>query len=72
MILMIAFIERWMRIPMGRITRDYLKAHRLAPTQCASNKFRILEGVDGLNEKMDLRLTHHDVNWDYNLHPLKG
>ena len=29
---MIAFIEGRMRIPMGIITRDYLRAHRLAPT----------------------------------------
>ena len=29
---MIAFIESGMRIPMGTITRDYLRAHRLAPT----------------------------------------
>ena len=29
---MIAFIEEEMRIPMGTITRDYLRAHRLAPT----------------------------------------
>ena len=31
-ILMIAFIEGVMQIPMGRITRDYLRAHRLALT----------------------------------------
>ena len=71
-ILMIAFIEGGMKIPIGRITRDYLKAHRLAPTHYAPNKFRILESVDALNEKMDLGLTHHDVNWVYNLHHLKG
>ena len=29
---MIAFIEGGMRIPMGTITRDYLRAHRLALT----------------------------------------
>ena len=29
---MIAFIEGGMRIPIGTITRDYLRAHRLAPT----------------------------------------
>ena len=23
--------------------------------------------MDALNEKMELRLTHHDVNWCYNL-----
>ena len=31
-ILMIAFIEGRMRIPMDTVTRDYLRAHRLAPT----------------------------------------
>ena len=29
---MIAFIEGRMRIPMDIVTRDYLRAHRLAPT----------------------------------------
>ena len=33
-ILMIPFIEGGLRILMGTITRDYLKAYRLAPTQC--------------------------------------
>ena len=28
--------------------------------------------MDALNEKMGLRLTHHDVNWCYNLQHLKG
>ena len=69
---MIAFIEGGMRIPMGTVTRDYLRPHRLAPTQCALNMFRILESVDALNEKMGLGLTHHDVNWIYNLYHLKG
>ena len=36
---MIAFIEGGMTIPMGRITRDYLRGHRLAPHQCAANMF---------------------------------
>ena len=34
--------------------------------------FRILGSVDAFNEKMGLGLTHHDVNWVYNLHNLKG
>ena len=67
---MIAFIEGRMRIPMGTVTKDYLRAHRLAPTQCAPNIFRILGSVDALNERMSLNLTHHDVNWIYNLHHL--
>ena len=29
---MIAFIEGGMRIPMGTVTRNYLRAHRLAST----------------------------------------
>ena len=69
---MIAFIEGRMRIPMGIVIRDFLKAYRLAPTQCAPNMFRILGSVDTLNEKMSLNLTHHDINWVYNLHHLEG
>ena len=59
---MIAFIEGGMRIPIGVVTRDYLRAHKLAPIQCAPNMFRILGCVDALNEKMGLGLTHHNVN----------
>ena len=57
---------------MSPMTRDYLRAYRLALTQCAPNVFRILGCVDALNEKMSLGLTHHDVNWVCNLHHLKG
>ena len=60
---MIAFIEGGMRIPLGRVIRDYVRFYRLAPTQYVPNIFRILGCVDALNEKMGLRLTHHDVNW---------
>ena len=69
---MIAFIDEGMRILMGRVTRDYLIAHRLSPTQCAPNMFRILGSVDAFNEKMGLNLTHYDVNWIYNCHHLLG
>ena len=69
---MIAFIEGGMRIPIGIVTTDYLRAHRLAPTQCAPNMFWILGSSDALNEKISLGLTYHDVNWIYNLHHLKG
>ena len=69
---LLAFIEGGVRIPMGPVMRDYLRHFRLAPTQCAANVFRILGCVDALNEKMGLRLTHHDVNWCYNLQHLRG
>ena len=46
---MIAFIEGGMIIPMGRITRDCLRNHRLCPQQCAPNFFRILGAVDALD-----------------------
>ena len=72
MILMSSFIEGGMKIPIGKVTKDYLRAHRLAATQCAPNMFGILGSVDALNEKMGLGLTHHDVNWVYNFHNLKG
>ena len=68
----IAFLKRGIRLPMRPMVRDYLRHFRLAPVQCAVNVFRILGNVDALNEKMGLRLTHHDVNWCYNLQYLKG
>ena len=71
-ILIIAFLEGGMRLPMHPVVRDYLRHFRLAPIQCAINMFRILGSVDALNEQMELRLTHHDVNWCYNLQYLKG
>ena len=67
---MIAFIEGGMTIPMGRITRDYLRGHRLAPHQCATNMFRILGCVDALNEQMNFGLTWHDVVHLYEWHSL--
>ena len=69
---LLAFVEGSMRIPMGPVMRSYLRHFRLAPTQCAANMFRILGCMDALNEKMGLRLTHHNVNWCYNLQNLKG
>ena len=69
---MITFIEGGMRIPMGRVTGDYLIAYRLTPTQCAPNMFRILGSIDAFNEKMGVNLTHHDINWVYNRHKLTG
>ena len=69
---MIAFIEGGMTIPMGTITRNYLRFFRLSPTQCAPNMFRVLGNIEALNERMNLNLTHHDVNWIYNLQHMKG
>ena len=69
---MIAFIEGRMTILMGTITRNYLKFFRLTPTQCTPNMFRVLGSIEVLNERMNLNLTHHDVNWVYNLHHLTG
>ena len=69
---MIAFIEGGMTIPMGTVTRNYLRFFRLSPTQCAPNMFRVLGSIEALNERMNLNLTHHDVNQVYSLHHLKG
>ena len=60
---MIAFIEGGMTIPMCSITRSYLSFFRLYPTQCVPNMFRVLGSIDALNERIDLKLTHHNVNW---------
>ena len=69
---MIAFIEGGMRIPMGTVTKDYLRVYKLALIECALNMFKILGSVNALIEKMGLNLTYHNVNWVYNLHHLKG
>ena len=65
---MIAFIEGGMTIPMGRITRDYLRAHRLCPHQCAPNFFRVLGSIDVLDRHLGLGLTWHDVAHLYEGH----
>ena len=67
---MIAFIEGRMTLPMGRITWDYLIAHRLCPQQSSPNLFGILGSVDALYEHMGLNLTWHDVVWMYECHLL--
>ena len=67
---MISFIEGGMMLPMGRVTRDYLIAHKLCPHQCAPNLFRILGSVDTLNEQMGLNLNWHNVVWMYKCHLL--
>ena len=46
---MIVFIKGGMTILIGRITRDYLRSHRLCPQQCVPNVFRILGVVDALD-----------------------
>ena len=58
---MIAFIEGGMTLPMGRVTRDYLRNHKLCPHQCALNLFRILGAIDTLNQHLGLGLTWLDV-----------
>ena len=65
---MIAFIEGGMNIPMGRITMDYLRAHRLCPQQCAPNFFRVLGAIDALDRHLRLGLTWYDVAHLYEGH----
>ena len=69
---MIAFIEGWMTLPMGGITRDYLRNHRLCPHQCAPNLFRVLGAIDALNQHLGLGLTWLDVVHLYEGHKQKG
>ena len=68
MIPMIAFIEGGMTIPMGKITRDYLRAHRLCPQQYAPNFFRVLGAIDALDRHLGLWLTWYDVAHLYEGH----
>ena len=59
-----------MRLPMGRVTRDYMIAQRICPHQCAPNLFRVLDRVDAFNEQVELDLTWHEVVWMYERHLL--
>ena len=59
---MIAFIEGGMTIPIGTLTRNFLRFFRLSPIQCALNMFRVLGSIEALNERMNLNLTYYDVN----------
>ena len=68
----IAFIEGGMTIPMGRITIDYLRAHRLCPQQCAPNFFRNLGAIDALDRHLGLGLTWYDVANLYEGHQQTG
>ena len=65
---MIAFIEGGMTLPMGRVTRDYLRNHRFCPHQCAPNLFRILGAIDALNQHLRLGLTWLDIVHMYEGH----
>ena len=65
---MIAFIEGGMTISMGRITRDYLRAHRLCLQQCAPNFFGVLGAIDALDRHLGLGLTWYDVAHLYEGH----
>ena len=67
-----AFIEGGMTIPIGRITKDYLRSHRLCLQQCAPNFFRILGAIDALDRHLELGLTWYDVVHLYEGHQQKG
>ena len=69
---MIAFIEGGMTIPIGRITKDYLRAYRLCPQQCAPKFFRILGAIDTLDRHLGLGLTWYDVAHLYEGHQQTG
>ena len=69
---MIAFIEGGMTIPIGRITKDYLRAYRLCPQQCAPKFFRILGAIDALDRHLGLGLTWYDVAHLYEGHQQTG
>ena len=65
---MIAYIEWGITVPMGRITRDYLRAHKLCPQQCAPNFFRVLGSIDALDRHLGLGLTWYNVAHLYEGH----
>ena len=65
-ILIIVFIEGGIKLPMRRVTKDFLINYKLVPIHCSPNVFRVLRCVDMLNKKIGTNLTWHNVNWVYN------
>lgn len=68
----ITFLEGGMTIPMGPITTNYLRNHRLSPDQCTPNMFRILGAVNDLYHHLGLGLTWLDVVYMYECHNQQG
>ena len=54
---MIAFIKGGMKLPIGRVTMNYLINYRLTLAQYFPNIFRILRYVDALNRRIGTTLT---------------
>lgn len=63
---LVAFVEDGVRILMSDLLTNYLKHFKLCPDQCAPIIFWVVSCVDELNKRLDLNLTHHDINCIYN------
>ena len=59
---MITFIEGRMRIPMDRVMHDFLLFFRTSHSLCSINLFKIVNNVARIIEKMNIDLTHHNIN----------
>ena len=61
---MIAFIEGGMTIPMGTLTRNFLRFFKLSPTQCAPNMFRVLGSMEAFKweDEPKLNPSQHELD----------
>ena len=64
----VEFDQKVGEVVIPRITRDYLRAYRLCPHQCAPNFFRVLGSIDALDQHLGLGLTWYDVAYLYEGH----
>ena len=62
---MITFIEGRMRIPMDRVMHDFLLFFRTSHSLCSINLFKIVNNVARIIKKMNMDLTHHNINSIY-------
>ena len=68
---MITFIEAGIRILMDRVMRDFLLFFRTSHSMCSINLFKIVNNVARIIEKMNVDLTHYDINSIYSCHNSK-
>ena len=68
---LVAIVEGGVRIPMSDLLTNFLRHFKVCPDQCTPNIFRIVNSVDTLNKKLRLKLTKHDINYNYSFQESK-
>lgn len=58
-----AVLEGGVRFPLDPLLLETFRFYELSPNQCLPNFYRVVRGVSQLNKLLNLRLTHHNINF---------